>query len=113
MPRLRPWQAVHIDQQTHQLRDDDRRVRIVELDRTLVGQVAHLVVLSDMPVQHVLQRGRGEEILLTQPQLLARRRLVAGVQNLRNGICPCTRSQRADMIATVERFQLQRVRRPS
>ena len=112
LPGLGPRQAVFIHQQPHQLRDDDRRVGVIELDGAFVGQVVQLAVLADVSVQQVLQRGRREEILLPQPQFLARRRFVAGVEDLRYGIRPRPRGQRADMIAAVERLQRQRVRRP-
>ena len=63
-----------IDQQPHQLGDRDRGVGVVELDRGLVGQRADVAEILDVAADDVLDRGRGEEILLPQPQFLARRR---------------------------------------
>ena len=112
LPGLGPRQAVFVHQQPHQLRDDDRRMRVVELDGAFVGQVVQVAILADVPVQQVLQRCRREEILLPQPQFLARRRFVAGVEDLRYRIGPRPCGQGADVIAAVERLQRQRVRCP-
>ena len=42
-PGLVPGDAVLVDQEAHQLGDRDGRMRVVELDRDLVGQVAQVV----------------------------------------------------------------------
>ena len=60
----------------------------------------------------VLQRGGREEVFLPQPQFLSRRRLVARIQHLRDGVGAVARRQRADMVAAIERVEPQRIRRP-
>ncbi len=111
LPGLIPFQRVVVDQQAHQLGDRDRRMGVVQLDRRLVGQRADVAVLADMAADQILQAGRGEEILLPQPQLLPGRRVVAGIQHLADGVGAAAIGQRADMVAAVERIQAQRVRR--
>ena len=59
----------------------------------------------------VLQRRGDEEIFLPQPQLAARRRLVARVENLRDRFRARLLGQRADMVAAVEGVEPQRIGR--
>ena len=74
---------MQIDQDAHQLGDRDRRMRVVQLDRDLVGQNTDVaILLAHVPRDEIQERGGGEEIFLAQTQLLARRRLVARVKHL-------------------------------
>ena len=84
-PGLRPGDAVVVDQEPHELGDGDRRVRVVELDRDVVGQRDEVAVLLLVPAQQVLQRRRGEEDLLPQAQLVPGRRGVGGIEHARHG----------------------------
>ncbi|MNO99241.1 hypothetical protein D3C76_910070 [compost metagenome] len=70
LPGAVPLNAVFIDQQTHQLGNGDRRVRVVELDSCLVGQVEQRVVHVAVAAKQILQRRGNEKILLAQAQLL-------------------------------------------
>ena len=50
-PRIVPRQFVQIEQDAHQLGDRDRRMRVVQLDRRLVGQQADIaIVLAHVPL---------------------------------------------------------------
>ena len=73
LPRLFPVERVEVDENAHQLGDGDRRMGVVELNRGVVGQGADVAELFDMAADEILQRGRGEEIFLPQPQFLAGR----------------------------------------
>ena len=64
--------AVIVDEDAHQFGDGHGGMGVVQLDRHLVGERAHLVILLHVAADDVLQRGGGEEIFLPQPQLLAR-----------------------------------------
>ena len=81
-PGLVPGHHVLIDQQAHQLRDRDRRMRVVELDGELLVEVLHRQVLRAQDAEHVLQRTGDEEVLLLQPQLLALQLVVVRIQHL-------------------------------
>jgi hypothetical protein len=70
---------VQVDQQPHELGYGNGRMRIIELDGGMVGERRQLPVLLLVPRQEILQRRGGEEIFLTQPQVQAGRRVVAGV----------------------------------
>ena len=54
-PGLRPEHAVIVAQQAHQLGDADRRVRVVEVDGDLIGEVVEVAVFLKMVEQDVLQ----------------------------------------------------------
>ena len=112
LPRELPRHVVHVDQQAHQFGDRDRGMRVVELDRHVVGERRELAVLRLVPAQEVLQRGRREEELLPQPQLVPGRRLVARIEHARDRFEPHAVGQRADVIAAIEVVEPQRIRRP-
>ena len=111
VPRELPRHLVHVDQEPHQLGDRDRRMRVVQLDRHVVGERRELAVLRLVPAQQVLQRRRREEVLLPQPQLVAGGRFVARVEHPRDRLQAHAVGQRADVIAAVEVLEPQRVRR--
>jgi len=108
-PRRLPRDAVLVDQEPHELRHGNRGMRIVELDRDVIGQRFHGKLLRPMTAQQVLQRRGGEEELLPQPQVLARGRFVARIQHAGDRLQPHPVGERADVIATVEIEQRQGV----
>ena len=82
-PRRVPLHGVFVQKNAHQLDDRDCRVRVVELDGDLVGEVAPRVGgLAEVPAQDVAQRTGDKEILLHEPQLLARLALVVRIKDL-------------------------------
>ena len=103
--------AVDIHQEPHQFGDRDRRMRVVELDRRLVGQRQQVAVLAEMALQDVLQRGGREEILLPQPQFLAGGVRVGRIEHARQRVGLVALAQRADMVAGVEGGEQDRVDR--
>src|SRR5260370_26305467 len=86
-------------------------MRVVELDRHSVAERADVAMLLDVAAHEVEQRSGREEILLTQPQFLARGRRVAGVEHFRDRFGPNAVGERADVVARVEGVEPQRVRR--
>ncbi len=80
-----------------------------------VGERADVAVLFDVAANEVEQRSGGEEIFLPQAQFLARRRRVAWIEHLRDRLGAHAVGQRADVVAGVERVELERIegaRRP-
>ena len=98
-----------IKQDAHHLGHADRRMRVVKLDRGLVGQVADMTERLDMSAHQVLQRRRNEEILLPQPQFLPGRRGVRRVQHLGDRLGLNLFGQRPGVVAVVERIQPKRI----
>ena len=74
--RVRKLHPVVIDQQADQLWPGNGGVRVVHLDGDMFGQVAQRMAPRGEAAQDVLQRGRGQEEFLFQPQLFA---LIGGV----------------------------------
>ena len=71
-----------IHQQAHELRDSEHRVGVVELNGVVVREACEVVaVVLEVVVDHLLQRGRDEEVLLAHAQDLALVRRVVGVEH--------------------------------
>ncbi len=62
-----------------------------------------------MTLHQILQRGRDEEIFLTQPQLAARRTLVIRIEKLADRFGARLLGARAEIVAGVEHVELERV----
>ena len=71
-PRFVPAERVLVHEQAHQLRDGDRRVRVVELHGPFFVEGRGRAAEQRVDAQHVLQRAAREKELLLEPQLLAR-----------------------------------------
>jgi hypothetical protein len=83
MARHGPSHFVLVDQQSHQLGNRERRVRVVQLDGERRRAALELPALGHVLREHVLQRGAHEEVLLLEAQLLALRRGVVRVEHAR------------------------------
>ena len=81
VPCLVPAEPGLIEQDPHQLGDGQRRVGVVELDGDLVGQGVPVVAAAAEPRHDVGQRAGDQEILLHEPQALAARRRVVGIED--------------------------------
>ncbi|MCY1498344.1 hypothetical protein D9M68_323280 [compost metagenome] len=115
VPGLLEIEAVQIRQEAHQFGNGDGRVGVVQLNGDGVRQRGEVRILLQMPAQDVLQRGGGEEIFLAQPQFLAGRRRVGGVENAGQAFRLVALPQRADVVAGVEggkQDRVDRLRRP-
>ena len=87
LPGLLPRQILLVDQHAHQLGDGHGGVRVVELDRDLVGKVVPRIAgLLAVAPDDVAQRAGDEEILLHEAQLLAVLGLVVRVEDLGDGL---------------------------
>ena len=82
MPGLVPAVALLVQQNTHQLGDDQGGVGVVDLDDMLPGEVAQGAVLGLVLADDGLDGGGHEEILLFQPQGLALGVVVVRVEHL-------------------------------
>ena len=67
--------------------------------------------MPHVALDQILQRGGDEEVFLPEPQLLAGRRLVARIEDLRDRLGARLLGQRADMVAGVEDVEAERVDR--
>jgi hypothetical protein len=80
-PRVVPAEAVHVEQEAHQLGHSQRGVRVVELHGELVGELVDGRALQQQP-DAVLQRARHEEVLLLEAQLATSLGVVARIEHL-------------------------------
>ena len=115
VPRLRPAQMMHIQQNAHEFGHGNGGMCVIELNGDTLRQAADIAILLHMAAQKVSQRGRRKEIFLPQTQFLPRRCLITGVENFGNGFGLHLFGERADIIAAVEGIKTQRVgcaRRP-
>src|SRR5690606_24419050 len=69
------------DEDAHQLRDSQRRMRIVELKRRLLRQVPDRTPVGQQATNAIPQGRRDEEVLLLEPELLAERMVVVWVEH--------------------------------
>jgi len=65
VPGLVPIETVLVQQQSHELGDRDRRVRIIELEAVLLGKRGEIITVPPSPVANdVLEARRRKEVLL-------------------------------------------------
>ena len=102
LPGVVPAVAALVQQDAHQLRDGQRRVGVVDLHGDGVGEVLQRAVLVQVVADHILHGGGNQEILLAQPQALALRMVVGGVQHLADGAGHGVALQRLQVLALVE-----------
>ena len=103
-----PLHLVLVDEQAHQFRDRERRVRVVELDRDAVRQLLERAPLGELLGQHVLQARAHEEVLLLEAQLLALRRRVVRVEDARDVLGVHFRDRGLGVPPGVERLDVER-----
>ena len=66
-----PRQTLFIHEDAHQLGNDHRRVRVVDVESDLLRQLAHVRTVDTLEIlDRVLQRRADEEVFLHQAQLL-------------------------------------------
>ena len=112
LPRFVPAEVVKVAENAHQLGDGETGMGVVELHRGLCRQAAQLSVGCEMALDQILQRGRDEEIFLTQPQLAAGRALVIRIEKLADRFGARLLGAGAEIVAGVEHVELERVGRP-
>src|SRR5271156_4634121 len=86
-------------------------MRIVELDRNLVGKRAPIVVAASKPAYNIGQRARDEKVLLHEPQSLAQAGRIVGIEHPRQCFGRELLRERAHEIAVAEFLKVKVVRR--
>ena len=99
---------VLVDEDAHQLGDGDGRVRVVELDGLLLGEVVPVVAgRGEMATDDVAQRAGDEEVLLDEAELLAVFGAVVRVEHLGDGLAVGLLAHGLDVAAVVEGAQVE------
>ena len=109
-PCLVPAETVVIEQQAHELGDDERRVRVVDLDDMVLGKVAHRAVARAVGAQDALRRRGDEEILLADAQGLALNVIVRRIELLGDDLGHRALLHALDIVAGGEEVHVQIVR---
>ena len=109
VPGLVPAVALLVQQNAHQLGDDQGGVGVVDLDDVLPGEVAQGAVLGLVLADDGLHGGGDEEILLLQPQGLALGVVVVGVEDLGDDLGHGLLLHRLQVLAPVEEGEVHRV----
>ena len=111
VPRLIPAEVRLVEQDPEQLGDGNRRVRIVELDGRPLGEQAPLRVAAAESPDEIGQRAGDEKVLLHEPQLLATRRRVIGIEHASERLSGERPRERADELAMAECLEIEVIRR--
>ena len=101
-PRILPSHRMLVHQQTHQLRNANRRMRIVQLHSPFLVELCERFSQLEVQPHHVLQRARRKEKLLRQSQALAFDLLVRRIQYFADGLGFHLGAHGARIIAAVE-----------
>src|SRR3954447_24405399 len=71
VPGFAPREMALVEQNTHQLRDGNRRVRVVQLNRGFFGEGSPIGVAATEAAHDIGEGAGGEEVLLHETQALA------------------------------------------
>ena len=113
VPRLVPTEMRFVEQNAHEFRHGEGRMRVVELDRRLVGQKPPIRIRLPKPADGVAQRTRDEEIFLHEPQFAPLQRVVVRIENARQRFRVERLGDRSDEIAAAESLKIERSARRS
>mmetsp|Transcript_74151 Transcript_74151/g.163987 ORF Transcript_74151/g.163987 Transcript_74151/m.163987 type:complete len:458 (+) Transcript_74151:1250-2623(+) len=103
-----PVQMLHIYQDAHQLRHGDGRVRVIHLDRDLIGKLLPLSArVLDELAEDILDRGTAEEVLLPQAQDLALVLVVVGIKHRGDVLSPASLLDGIRIVALVEGVKIE------
>ena len=86
LPCLVPSESLFIDQDAHELGDGDRRMRVVDVDGDLVGELPEVHARENVVAHDALHARRHEEILLDETQSASLVRAVVRVEVLRDAL---------------------------
>ena len=106
-PRFVPGVTFDVDEQAHQFRDRERRVRIVELDSRFLRKRVERAVFGFVAADDVLQRSGNEENLLDEAELASDGGFVVRVKHLGDGFATRFFVNRFDVSAFVELVEIE------
>ena len=107
---LIPPEMGFVEQNAHELRRRQRRMRIVHLDRRLVGQRPPIRVRFAKSAHDIAERTGDKEIFLHQPELAPLHRMIVGIENARQRFRVKRFGDRGDEIAAAELLEVETLR---
>ena len=103
VPGFVPFHVLDVEENAHHFGDGDCRVRVVQLDCDLFGELLPVTFVELLEAaDDVLQGGRAEEVLLLEAQFLTVHGGVVRVENLRNRFGEFHVLHGGDVVAVVE-----------
>ena len=111
LPGAVPGHPLEVDEDAHQLRDRDRGVRVVQLDRVLRRELVEVLVRLLVAPNDVGDRTGDEEVLLLETQIAPRLVVVVRVEDLRDDLARVLVLDRAHVVAVVEDLEVELVAR--
>src|SRR6516165_653318 len=81
LPSFVPSEVCFVQQNSHQLRNRQRWMSIVELDGDFSGKVSPVTIARVKAPDQIGQRTGNKEILLDKTQSLAHRGVIVGIQH--------------------------------
>ena len=109
-PCIIPIETMIIDEQAHQFRDRNRRVRVIELDRVEIREFGPIAVIGKEATHDILQRATHEEILLHKTELLTIFRRVIRIQHLGDRLTHCLFANGFDITTIIEDVEIELAR---
>ena len=82
LPRLVPLEIILVHEDAHELGDHESRVRVVDLDDVMLGEVPDRAIPRAVGAHDALRRGGDEEILLAEAERLALQVIVRRIEHL-------------------------------
>ena len=110
VPGLVPAEARLVEEDPQELRHRERRVRVVHLDRHLLGKRAPVGVRLPEAAHQVGERAGDEEVLLEEAQTLTAHGGVVGIQHARERLRRERIGQRLGELAAAEALEVEVVR---
>ena len=84
LPGIVPFISVFVHEDTHQFRNRQCRMGIVDVNRNLIGEVVQCSVVSEVVADDVLAGRGNHEVLLLQAEFLSFFNVVCRIENLGN-----------------------------
>ena len=84
LPGPLPFEAVLVDELSHQLGDAQRRMSVVHLDSDFLWELVEVIMVAQELPHYVFESARYHEIFLDQAQLFAGFSAVGGIEHARD-----------------------------
>ena len=110
IPGLLPSEAGIVEQDAHQFGYCHCRMRVVQLDRNLVGELSPIGVIAAEPADQIGQGTSDQEIFLYEAERLPHTRRVVGVQHARQRLGCQSPGQSRNEVATAEFLEIEIIR---
>ena len=106
-PRIVPAEFLAVYKKSHEFRDGDGRMGVVQLDGDKIGESVEGLALLAVAAKYIVQGGGNKEILLLEPEFFAGCGLIARVEDFGNGFAEYFSLDRSDIVSLIEVRQVE------